>query len=573
MNTFRRLAAMAPMLTLVGAAPLSAQAVQGLLVERANGVPLGGAFVALLDQSGKEVARGLTTVSGTFLLKAPAAGTYRLQSKRIGFRLSESPPLALADSQTMEYRLEVEAIPVRLPSVVVEGRPQCGSRGEEGTVVAQLWEEAREALAEVEWTAGQRTLEYRVARFQRDFGPGGNRVEKDSTWIEQGTADTPFRAAPVEDLIRDGYVVGDDRKGRTYYAPDAPVLLSDAFSNSHCFVPRGGEGGNAGMVGLVFTPAPNRRLPDVRGALWVDRETAELRFLEYRYANVPPDLPEGAIGGRVEFARISTGAWIVMRWTIRMPVMARAVDVTGRRQPEAKVMGFRDAGGEVLEIRSHTGMMVFSAQSAILEGTVVDSTRGGAPLARARVALMGTSSSAFTDSSGRFQIAAPLDGDYRAAFAHPRVDSLGGQLDPTPVSLVRGARGTATLAIPPESRLVERLCPGRLRPGERVIVGTVRGPERSLADSAEVRLSWQEVGGGAGGLRAGEWHLSTVTDSAGRYVLCGVPPLRVTLAAGAQGLRSPEVVLSFSRDGIWIDEARFRSFPGLIWTQDLTLRR
>lgn len=573
MATFRKLAALAPVLGLAGAAPLSAQAVRGLLVDRTNGVPLGGAFVALLDQSGKEVARGLTAVSGTFLLRAPAAGTYRLQSKRIGFRFSESPPLALADSQTVEYRLEVEAVPVRLPSVVVEGRPQCGSRGEEGTVVAQLWEEAREALEAVQWTAGQRTLEYRVARFQRDYGTAGRRVEKDSTWTEQGSSDTPFRAAPVEDLIRYGYVVGDDREGRTYYAPDAPVLLSDAFSNSHCFVPRAGEGDDAGMVGLIFTPAPARRLPDVRGALWVDQETAELRFLEYRYANLPPDLPEGAIGGRVEFARISTGAWIVMRWSIRMPVMARAVDAMGRRQPEARVMGFRDAGGEVLEIRLRNGMMLYSAESAILQGNAVDSTRGGAPLARARVVLMGTSGFAFTDSAGQFQITAPLDGDYRATFSHPRLDSLGGQLDPTPVNLVRGARSTTTLAIPREPRLVERLCPAGLQQGERVIVGTVRGPERAPADSAEVRLSWQEVSGGPGALQAGDVRLSTVTDGAGRYVLCGVPPRRVTLAAALQGERSPEVVLSFSRDGIWIEEARFRSFPGLIWTQDLTLRR
>ena len=116
-------------------------------------------------------------------------------------------------------------MPARLPPVVVEGRPQCGTRGEEGTAVAQLWDEAREALAAVKWTEGQRAYDFGVRRFERDFGPVGDRVEKEQTSTRRGTTDSPFRSVPGEQLVRDGYVVGDDRAGRTYYAPDASVLL------------------------------------------------------------------------------------------------------------------------------------------------------------------------------------------------------------------------------------------------------------------------------------------------------------------------------------------------------------
>src|SRR3990172_5928581 len=147
-----------------GAAPLPAQAVRGQLVDLGNGFPIGGAFVVLLDQERKEAARVLTGPDGTFLFSAPRPRTYPLQSKRIGFRVAESPPLTLAAGETIGYRLRVEAVPARLPPVVVEGRPQCGTRGEQGTAVAQLWEEAREALAAVHWTAGQRALPYPVER-------------------------------------------------------------------------------------------------------------------------------------------------------------------------------------------------------------------------------------------------------------------------------------------------------------------------------------------------------------------------------------------------------------------------
>ena len=147
---------LALLLAPAGARSLAAQSVRGQLVDKTSGSGLAGAFVVLVDQRGREVARALTGDAGTFLLRAPAAGSYRLQSRRIGFRVATSPPFALAAGQTFTYRLEVEAIPLELPPVVVAGRPQCGTSGEAGTVVAQLWEDAREALPAVKWTQGQR---------------------------------------------------------------------------------------------------------------------------------------------------------------------------------------------------------------------------------------------------------------------------------------------------------------------------------------------------------------------------------------------------------------------------------
>ena len=155
------------MLSLVVTTPLNAQAVSGQLADRAGGVPVGGAFLVLIDDAGVEVARALTGEGGAFLLRAPAPGSYRLRSKRIGFRVWESQPIVLADSQTTHFRLEVDAVPVQLAAVVVAGRPQCGTRGEAGTAVAQLWEEAREALSAVKWTGGQRRYSYTLEKFQR----------------------------------------------------------------------------------------------------------------------------------------------------------------------------------------------------------------------------------------------------------------------------------------------------------------------------------------------------------------------------------------------------------------------
>jgi len=272
--------------------------------------------------------------------------------------------------------------------------------------------------------------------------------------------------------------------------------------------------------------------------------------------------------------RLESGAWVVPRWQIRMPILTRIIDQSGHREPQTRVTGFHEKTGLISAIRSFSGRLVYSMGSAILEGTIVDSTRDGIPLALARVGLAGTAYATATDSAGQFQLDAPLEGSYAVIFRHPRLDSLGVSLDSVTVSLTLGARTPVKLAIPPESRLVELLCPAGLKEGERVVVGTVRAPDgRSPVDSAEVRVSWQEVGGGPGNLQAHDWHLSAVSDSAGRYLVCGVPSLRVTLAASFHGARSGEVVLAFARDGVWVDEKQYRSLPGRIWTQDLRLSR
>jgi protocatechuate 3,4-dioxygenase beta subunit len=563
------------------AGTLSAQAVRGVLVERGSGRAIRGAFVVLLDERDAEVARALTDDAGRFLVRAPTPGRYRLQSKRIGFRLSVSPPLTLGADQTVGHRMEVEAVPAVLPPVVVEGRPQCGSRGEVGSVTARLWEEAREALAGVTWTAGQRLHRYQLLHFERDYARAGDRrPQRDSTWTTSGYAESPFQSLPAVELADRGYIVPGRSDTVDYYAPDATVLLSDVFLNTHCFTARGGAGEELGLIGLAFEPAPGRHRPDVRGVLWLDRRTAELRRLTFTYTNLTEHLPEGPLGGAVEFMRLSTGGWIVQHWWIRMARMARVVYTPSAglpsttRQPEPRLVGFRERGGQVMTIATARGTVVYSARQAILEGTVFDSTRG-VSLGGAVVILRGTSDSARADGSGAYSLAVALDGTYDVSFRHRRLDSLGVAAPWVTATLAVGRRTVIPLAIPSEARLLEAICPSdSLKEGERVLVGVVRAQDsgRPIAD-ARVEIRWQVIGGTPGVLLARESFLRTVTDSAGRYVLCGAPLGLITLRVSAEGAATGEAVYRFVEEGVWIDDRRYRSFPGRIWTTDFSLKR
>lgn len=553
----------------LGTAPVLAQAVRGQLVDRANGAPISGAFVVLLDQQEREVARALTGDQGRFLLRAPGPGTYRLRSKRIGFRMTVSPPLVLEAEQTISYRLEVEAVPTSLPPVIVEGRPQCGTRGEEGTVVARLWEEAREALAAVSWTEGSRLYQYSVRMFERDLPESGTRVTRERSWTRSGYAETPFRSAPAEQLAERGYVVEEGRD-RVYFAPDAGVLLSEVFAATHCFDATPGPGE---LVGLSFEPAPGRYLPEIKGVLWLNRRTAELRRLEFSYTRLPPELPEGPLGGRIEFLRLPTGAWIVREWFIRMPLMGQIVYTQGGRQPVSKVLGFRETGGQVLAIMTPRGQLVFSMDLAVVEGAVYDTSRGR-PLAQAVVLVEGTGYSTRADDQGNFQIALPLEGEYALSFSHPRLDSLGFGPDPVPVVLRRGERSVVSLGIPAEVRILSRLCPEIDPYGEeRAVVGKVLKWDGSPAAGATVQVEWQAIAGTAGALRARTLTSETTADSAGAYLVCRVPQGIVTVQARLGSSSSQPLQLRFTREGVWVNDRTYRSLPGRIWTQELKLVR
>lgn len=570
MKRFAFIAAMA-ICPLLAAQPAGAQAVRGQLVSRSSGRPISGGFVVLLDEQEQEIARALTDTQGRFFLRAPAPGTFRLQSKRIGFRLTTSAPFQLAQDQTVGHRLEVDEVPARLPPVIVEGRPQCGTRGERGTAVAQLWEDTREALAAVSWTRGQRSHRFTIQRFDRTYPPTGGRVLSEEHETHTSYSDMPWRSAPAVELAQRGYIEGDLGDTLTYHAPDAHVLLSDVFVNTHCFSARDGGPQEPGLVGLAFEPVPGRKLPDVSGVLWVDRVTQELRSATFRYTTLPEYLPEGPIGGRLEFMRLPTGVWIVKQWSIRMAQVGRVVFRDTGRQGDFRLQGFREQGGQVLNISTQRGAVVYAAERAILEGTVFDSTRRiGLP--RAEVYLEGTSQRVRADDRGMFQLVASLDGEYGVAFRHPRLDSLGYAPPPVTAELRNGVRTSVTLGIPPEHRLVPQLCPdSAMDEADRVMVGTVRDGDGHAVSGATVRIAWQTVGGVRGAPRVLPWAVVATADSAGGFVVCGLPPVLLTVSARGETGFAPPMELRFSEDGVWIGN-RYRSYPSRIWTQELTLR-
>ena len=86
---------------------------------------------------------------------------------------------------------------------------------------------------------------------------------------------TPFRALAVENLLRNGFVRPDD-EGSFYYAPDAGILLSDPFLDTHCMSLEEGKDEAEGLIGLSFEPTEDRGVTDISGVLWLDPDPLDL---------------------------------------------------------------------------------------------------------------------------------------------------------------------------------------------------------------------------------------------------------------------------------------------------------
>jgi hypothetical protein len=150
------------------------------------------------------------------------------------------------------------------------------------------------------------------------------------------------------------------------------VLLSDDFLDTHCFRMVRSEKDMPNAVGLGFEPVKGRRVPEIKGTLWVDRGSSELRVLDYEYVNVPISVRAPGLGGRSEFARLLTGDWIIKDWYIRLPDR-----VDRQRRPSARlearadtVVGFIDDGGSARPI-GDASVLVAEAGARTSSGSTV----------------------------------------------------------------------------------------------------------------------------------------------------------------------------------------------------------
>ena len=501
------------------AAPLSAQAITGTLVEAETGTPVEGASVILLNRSGDQVDWRLTDAVGRFDFRMTRAGTYLLRADRIGHASVLSDPIPVDRGVTVVYRLETPVEAILLAGIDVRSSRRCEVRPGPGVSTATVWEEARKALEATSRTSGLGVYRFVIRHYERELDARGRRVRSEQSRIQRGGIAGPPRSLNVESLLERGFT-HPEGDGTVYYAPDANVLLSDLFLDTHCMSLAEGEDEAEGLLGLTFEPTEDRGVPDISGVLWLDPENGEVQWLDYRYEFL--DVPNSErLGGKIRFHGLPNGTWIVREWYIRMPIL-QATRRPGRRA-RPRLVGLKEEGGSVLRVNNRQGDLVLDSGAGIIEGVVLESESSD-PVEEV-VVLLGDSMRVTSDEDGRFRFTALATGYYGVRVFNPALDSLGLSEDPVFFEVGPGEVTSARLRFRSlDTVMAEKCGPVDASAYEGILTGFALDEKGDPLPGARVSVAWQEIEELAGRVRVVHKVLtSSELPGDGLFLMCGLP--------------------------------------------------
>ncbi|MEM7413956.1 MAG: carboxypeptidase-like regulatory domain-containing protein [Gemmatimonadota bacterium] len=548
--TRTRLSALATLALVALPAAASAQTVLVRVINSEGSQPMVGAIAYVVGADGSTVRNGLTDERGRALFVGLPPGEYLLRAEMIGMATAETALFAVAEGTTVTEELRLESSAIQLEGIEVEleaGR--CSVRpGGEGLLVATVWDEARKALSAASLTDQRGSYRYETMSYDRQLDRSG--VILDETQARrQGYMNTPFESRPAEDLAMNGFVQQDGRD-YVYFAPDATVLLSDDFLDTHCFKMDDAGRNEEGFIGLGFEPTgETKSVPDIAGTMWLDPETAELRWLDFNYRFLDPEMTSPEVGGRVSFERMPDGTWIVPEWWIRMPVMSTQTDFEGRQRPF--IYQYHQTGGMVLDVREAGGRSLGQrAETGGIEGVVRDSL--GVPLRGVRVGVVGSNQEVFSNREGEFSITGLTPGRFQVRFVDLQLEQAGYIPEPVARDVIRGEMTEMEYHMPSIGDVLFEACRGVQREqGSVLLAGTVVDSRGRAVPEATVRVSWvgYTVMGGGGinpvdgdiaGLTEQTNGFETTASSTGFFRFCGVPANTAMQLRAAMGSRETD---------------------------------
>ncbi|MEO8620381.1 MAG: carboxypeptidase regulatory-like domain-containing protein [bacterium] len=507
------------LLALAGLLParLTAQSIHGVVVDRSD-TPVAGVVVLLVDSALNVSARSLSSARGEFRLAASLAGTYRVRTLRIGFRPVTSAPVKLSAGEDVTQRIVLSGVAFSLDTVRVLARNTCHTVVDSAAATFAVWEQVRTALTATQLSEKERAITATMIGYEQSLDRNSQRVRQQSASVRSALVAQPWHSLSPDSLHRSGYVAMVD-DSTAYYAPGIDVLLSNEFLDDHCF--QLASSPDSTRLGIAFEPISERKnVAEIRGTLWLDRKSSELRSIDFHYANISREQEQRA-GGAMELVRMRDGTWAISRWSIRMPVLAKR-RLLGTAISQIVVAEMRVSGGD-LSLAVRGADTLWSRPPLSLSGTVVDSASGEG-LAGAYITLMGTRLAAVSDSGGRFIMPSVLPGKYTAEIHTTLLDEIGA-VNQTLVSFTDSAV-PVHIRVPSAQQIGSSLCGVSEPLMKGIIVGTVefRG---DTASPANVRIfaAWKtaDMYTGAPATGRSDRQLQTRSDSAGRYRLCGVP--------------------------------------------------
>ncbi len=541
-----------------------AQDVRVEVVEASTGKPIVGANVSLLDSAAAiSLGGGFSDQSGRTDLRAPARGPYRVRADKVGYDTWTSVQLQLGDRPVL---VRVGMAPTRTPAPIMpRSETACQQLTGPGTPAGDLWVELKKALTASAMTEAQGLVPLDVDLYERVLDRNLAIVS------ERAEQRTRISRRPVTGISWDqvdSAKRGEASNNDVYRAPDAATMLSDQFVRSHCYAAIRGYGPETGLTGLEFKPARVAAQPELTGVLWLDPKANALRSLSFDYVNLPIPLRIARTTGRVEFQQLAGGQWIVPRWYIRMPRIARvnSTDVGSPAVSRDTLVGYQEVGGAARPAGTppvSTGAAAApspasapavdsppAARQSMLTGIVYDSTTGRA-LSGVQVSTGGGRFKTQTRSGGGYELA--IDGALNdtIVFEHPRLRLFHIAERLQSISMPAGAHGQASVIIPSYESLRKRLC-GQNETGTEAqgfMAGYVRDAAGRPVPLAHVWATWQILWVEQNGRLVSTNQQRTVetdSNSDGSYMMCGFTRnAQITAKVGMAGKNTVQEKLAF----------------------------
>jgi hypothetical protein len=537
--------------SIVAFGDLTAQVVRGTVTERLGGQPVAGVLVSVVSAADSNAVRHtLTNARGEYAIRLSSGGRYSVSAKRIGVARYTADVMTLGEGETRRLDIALDRFEHKLPIVNVHETNLCFRRSEQGQQIVALWDEVRTALIATGVTREERLLEGFLSRYVRTLEPTSLRILEDRRSVSEGIFERPMRSISGDSLAKVGYWRKQDADTLVFYGPDEDVLLSSAFRSGHCFELITGKDAIRGFIGLGFRPKGRNLMGGIDGTLWIDAGNFELRFVEFRYTNLITIPTSRHLGGQVHYTRHPSGAWLVRRWFIRMPVFPEIVTVDvglgpGRAVQRPVLWRILEEGGGLYTL----GLRSWETPGTIT-GIITDST-GQTPLRGTVVGLSGTPFSTEVDSLGRFRFDSIAPGAYLLLASNPTYAMFGQLADDEPLTLEPGKEYRATMRAITTTQLRTIICdaaraaaplfskePPPPPPGAATLrILLTRSDSGTALPRFPVWLRWryleqekpkdpltieQQLRGGVikGQLQQG---VQSVTDEIGGVTFCGVP--------------------------------------------------
>ncbi|HEY4217888.1 MAG TPA: carboxypeptidase-like regulatory domain-containing protein [Gemmatimonadaceae bacterium] len=401
-------------LALVGTSrSLAAQRVTGHVTESSSNTPVAGAVVALLDSTGKTMARTVTNASGLYQL-AGAGGAAKITAIHIGFRPASAAIATLTADASLTANLSLDVLPQLLDAVAVHDQTLCPATKSAPAAFA-LWDQARNALLASVVARDVDAPKVRSILYTRKSSANGRRIDTQTVVDSIYVASKPVVAVrTAQAFAAKGYRI---RSATTdvFLGPDAEVLMDSTFLRGHCLSVVGDANAPTPEVGIAFEPTPHQdSVVDIAGVLWLSRTLPAIDSLTFHFTNVSRAETAGGAGGQLLFTTMPNGVAMITHWTLHIPKTPDVVidlDGIGTQQRGAvDAAGFRDTGGDIAEASWSNGT-AWVGQLPMITGHVFVAGNGAA-VPDAIVRIAGTTMATQVDSTGAFTLPMTVPGPY-----------------------------------------------------------------------------------------------------------------------------------------------------------------